>query len=47
MELTVTIKENNEEVVWPIDYIDINISVKVFNLIQNYTHTINKTAWRV
>ncbi len=45
MELAVSMKENNEEVVLPHDYVDTNVSVKVVKLIQSYTHIVNKTVW--
>ena len=45
MELAVSMKENNEEVVLPHDYVDTNVSVKVAKLIQSYTHIANKTVW--
>ena len=45
MELAVSMKENNEQVVLPQDYVDTNVSVKVVKLIQSYTHIVNKTVW--
>ncbi len=45
LELAVSMKDNNEEVVMAEDYADTNVSVKVVKLIQSYTHIVNKTVW--
>ena len=45
MELAVSMYENNEEVVMPLDYEDTNVSVKVVKLIQSYTPIVNETVW--
>lgn len=39
-------KEINEKIVQVNDYIDINVSTKVINIIQGYTSIINKFIWR-
>lgn len=46
LELAVSMRENNEEVVMAEDYADTNVSVKVVKLIQSYTDIVNKTVWR-
>ncbi len=43
--LAVSMYDNQEEVVMPLDYYDTNVSVKVVKLIQSYTHIVNKTVW--
>lgn len=45
IELAVAMRENNEEVAMPIDYIDTNVSVKVCKVIQSYYDIVNKTVW--
>ncbi|MDO4563476.1 MAG: UDP-N-acetylglucosamine 2-epimerase (non-hydrolyzing) [Clostridia bacterium] len=45
LELAVSMRNNNEEVVMSPDYADTNVSVKVAKLIQSYTHIVNKTVW--
>lgn len=46
IELAVSMKKNNEEVVMAEDYADTNVSVKVTKLIQSYTQIVNRTVWR-
>lgn len=45
LELAVSMRDNNEEVVMAEDYVDTNVSVKVVKLIQSYTDIVNKTVW--
>ena len=45
LELAVSMRDNNEEVVMAEDYADTNVSVKVVKIIQSYTDIVNKTVW--
>lgn len=45
LELAVSMRDNNEEVVIAEDYADTNVSVKVVKLIQSYTDIVNRTVW--
>ena len=45
LELAVSMRDNNEEVVMAEDYADTNVSVKVVKLIQSYTDIVNRTVW--
>ena len=45
LELAVSMRENNEEVVMAEDYADTNVSVKVAKIIQSYASIVNKTVW--
>lgn len=45
LELAVSMRENNEEVVMAEDYADTNVSVKVVKIIQSYTDIVNRTVW--
>ncbi len=45
IELSVSMRENNEPYVMAEDYADLNVSVKVVKLVQSYTHIVNKTVW--
>ncbi len=45
IELSVTMRENDEPYVMAEDYADKNVSVKVVKLIQSYKHIVNKTVW--
>ena len=45
LELAVSMRENNEEVVMAKDYADTNVSVKVVKLIQSYAKIVNITTW--
>ncbi len=45
IELSVSMRENNEPYVMAEDYADTNVSVKVVKLVQSYTHIVNKTIW--
>lgn len=45
IELSVSMRENNEPYVMAEDYADKNVSVKVVKLIQSYKHIVNKTVW--
>ncbi len=45
IELSVSMRENNEPYVIAEDYADMNVSVKVVKLVQSYTHIVNKTIW--
>ena len=45
IELAVSMRDNNEETVMPIDYADTNVSIKVCKIIQSYTDIVNKTTW--
>ena len=46
IELATTMYVNNEEVLLPKDYEDINVSVKVIKIIQSFTKIINNEIWR-
>ena len=45
LELAVSMRDNNEQVVMAEDYADTNVSVKVVKIIQSYTEIVNKTVW--
>lgn len=45
IELAVSMRDNNEELVMPNDYEDTNVSVKVCKVIQSYYDIVNKTTW--
>lgn len=45
IELSVSMRENEEPYVMAEDYADKNVSVKVVKLIQSYKHIVNKTVW--
>lgn len=45
LELAVSMRDNNEEVVMAEDYTDTNVSVKVVKIIQSYTDIVNRTVW--
>ena len=45
IELSISMRENNEPYVMAEDYADTNVSVKVVKLVQSYTHIVNKTVW--
>lgn len=45
LELAVSMRDNNEEVVMAEDYADTNVSVKVVKIIQSYTDIVNRTIW--
>lgn len=45
IELAISMKKNQEEVVLPNDYKDSNVSVKIVKIIQSYTHIVDKTVW--
>ncbi len=45
LELTVSMRDNKEEVVMAEDYADTNVSVKVVKIIQSYTDIVNRTVW--
>lgn len=46
LELAVSMRDNNEEVVMAEDYADTNVSVKVVKIIQSYTDIVNRTVWQ-
>ena len=45
MDLSVSMYENNEEVVMAEDYADTNVSVKVVKIIQSYAKIVKLTTW--
>lgn len=45
IELAVTMRDNDEELAMPPDYIDTNVSIKVCKVIQSYYDIVNKTTW--
>ncbi len=45
IELAVSMRDNREETVLPLDYHDTNVSVKVCKVIQSYYDIVNKTTW--
>ena len=45
LELAVSMRDNNEEIVMAEDYTDTNVSVKVVKIIQSYTDIVNRTVW--
>jgi UDP-N-acetylglucosamine 2-epimerase len=46
IELSRSMKENNEPVLLATDYQDKNVSVKVIKIIQSYTKIIDRNVWR-
>ena len=46
VELSVSMRNNNEPLVMADDYEDKNVSVKIVKIIQSYTEIVNKTVWR-
>ena len=46
IKLSRSMLENNEETALPLDYTDINVSVKVVKIIQSYTKVIDKFIWQ-
>jgi UDP-N-acetylglucosamine 2-epimerase (non-hydrolysing) len=45
IELAVSMRDNQEELAMPFDYMDTNVSVKVCKVIQSYYDIVNKTVW--
>ena len=45
IELSVSMRENNEPIKLPNDYRDENVSIKVVKLIQSYTDIVKRTVW--
>jgi UDP-N-acetylglucosamine 2-epimerase (non-hydrolysing) len=45
IELAVSMRDSDEEVAMPLDYIDTNVSNKVIKIIQSYYDIVNKTVW--
>lgn len=45
MELAVAMRDNQEPLVMPADYEDLNVSVKVVKIIESYTKIVNETVW--
>lgn len=45
IEVSVSMKNNNEPMALPRDYQDENVSIKVVKLIQSYTDIVNRTVW--
>lgn len=45
LEMAVAMKENQEQVAMPTDYLDENVSIKVVKLIQSYAKIVNETVW--
>ena len=45
LEMAIAMKENQEKVAMPDDYLDENVSIKVVKLIQSYAKIVNKTVW--
>ena len=45
IDLSISMKDNNEEVLTAPDYSDSNVSVKVVKIIESYTKIINKNIW--
>ncbi len=45
IEVSTSMKENNELMGMPKDYLDENVSVKVVKIIQSYTDIVNRTVW--
>lgn len=46
LELAIAMKINGEKNILPVDYVDVNVSVKVVKIIQSYTKIINQFTWR-
>lgn len=44
-ELAIAMQRNGEPRAMPLDYEDVNVSVKVIKLIQSYTPIVNQTVW--
>lgn len=45
LEMAVSMKENQEKLSIPADYLDENVSIKVVKLIQSYAKIVNMTVW--
>lgn len=45
LEMAVSMKENQEQLAMPDDYLDENVSIKVVKLIQSYAKIVNMTVW--
>ena len=45
IELSVSMRRNNEPMGYPNDYHDENVSIKVVKLIQSYTDIVRRTVW--
>lgn len=45
IEVSTSMKENEELMGMPRDYLDENVSVKVVKIIQSYTDIVNRTVW--
>lgn len=45
IDLAVMMRDNEEEVAMPLDYIDTNVSIKICKVIQSYYDIVNKTVW--
>lgn len=45
LEMAVSMKENQEKLAMPADYLDENVSVKVVKLIQSYAKIVKITVW--
>lgn len=45
IELAKAMQENNETTFIALDYVDVNVSVKVIKIIQSYTKIIDKVVW--
>lgn len=46
LEMAVLMKENQEQLAMPTDYLDENVSIKVVKLIQSYAKIVKMTVWR-
>lgn len=46
VELAISMEENNDYGIPVLDYLDENVSTKVFNIIQSYTGIVDRMVWR-
>lgn len=46
IELAVSMRDNNEPLSMPLDYIDTNVSIKIIKIIQSYYNIVDLTTWR-
>ena len=45
IELSTSMREDNQEIPLAKDYMDVNVSIKVAKIIQSYTDIVNRTVW--
>jgi UDP-N-acetylglucosamine 2-epimerase (non-hydrolysing) len=45
LDMAITMRNNNENIIISDDYIDTNVSIKVVKIIQSYAEIVNRTIW--